>query len=663
MLRTTLCSMALTMALFGAGCGSTTEPAAQGDATSNDDADADPGADGAVDGASDATGGDTADGSTAKDTADDGASDVATDAAPDTPIGGAFGAPCSSNAECASAICLPIGRCSKTCVGAGDCPASWNWSCVSLPGRSPACSCTVLGSEDVACNGTDENCNGVIDEGTVTCGTTCADIKRDPNNCGACGVVCGGGTICQSGSCVCPSGKPTICGASCVDLASDPLNCGKCGAPCPGGASGTSVCTAGTCSLECSAGFGNCNGSVTDGCEKDLRSDNANCGVCGRACSFANASASCNTGSCVISSCSTGFGNCDFDPANGCETNTATSTANCGGCGKACAPANGIGTCVSGACELLACTAGWSDCNGNKADGCEIKTSADLNNCGACGKVCDAGKFCSAGTCCTAGQLACGGVCVDTNRDPGHCGGCGTTCSGTTPYCRGGACVTSCGTGMTACGYTCVDTSKDPKNCGACGNACPSTEVCFGGTCVQGGFPGSAIIDVAAGAKINAWIGTPAQIWTRCYSKIANGASASTFHSLCDGKGATVSVARLNSSGTIRVMGGYNTSSWSTVSGYGGSTANFLFSLTNDFKHTYPGSYTGAYYSRNYSTYGPTFGGGYDWQVNSTISGGYCNLGYTYQCRTGAYGSLTCQADLCGSYSSWTIEDLEVWYQ
>lgn len=41
------------------------------------------------------------------------------------------------------------------------------------------------------------------------------------------------------------------------------------------------------------------------------------------------------------------------------------------------------GTCVNGMCEL-ACGVGVANCDGNAANGCEINTSSDANNCGRC---------------------------------------------------------------------------------------------------------------------------------------------------------------------------------------------------------------------------------------------------------------------------------------
>src|SRR4051794_10580368 len=55
---------------------------------------------------------------------------------------GSFGAPCAKNADCDSALCLEVGRCSKSCTGAGDCPASSNWSCSALQGVGDLCQCT-----------------------------------------------------------------------------------------------------------------------------------------------------------------------------------------------------------------------------------------------------------------------------------------------------------------------------------------------------------------------------------------------------------------------------------------------------------------------------------------------------------------------------------------
>jgi hypothetical protein len=55
------------------------------------------------------------------------------------------------------------------------------------------------------------------------------------------------------------------------------------------------------------------------------------------------------------------------------QTDLSTSTADCGTCGKTCTPANAEpGTCSAGVCSTLQCKAGFANCNGNDADGCEV---------------------------------------------------------------------------------------------------------------------------------------------------------------------------------------------------------------------------------------------------------------------------------------------------
>jgi hypothetical protein len=68
------------------------------------------------------------------------------------------------------------------------------------------------------------------------------DASTDPNNCGGCGNGCYGGTMCQGGACVCPSGL-TLCKGSCTDLTSDPFNCSGCDVACAVG----QTCDAGVC--------------------------------------------------------------------------------------------------------------------------------------------------------------------------------------------------------------------------------------------------------------------------------------------------------------------------------------------------------------------------------------------------------------------------------
>ncbi len=179
------------------------------------------------------------------DTQPDSPADASTDTlvtdAPPTGSGD-LGAPCASDGECLAGFCLvDIGRCSRACKASGACPNSSNWSCLVVPKYGPMCVCDALSKTEVACNGIDDNCDGVIDEGSPTCGTKCVDVNTDPSNCGKCGVVCGDGKSCVGGACTCTAG--TACGDACVDTKSDPKNCGTCGKACAMG----EACVAGAC--------------------------------------------------------------------------------------------------------------------------------------------------------------------------------------------------------------------------------------------------------------------------------------------------------------------------------------------------------------------------------------------------------------------------------
>jgi len=148
----------------------------------------------------------------------------------------------------------------------------------------------------------------------------------------------------------------------------------------------------------CEAGFANCDGKASNGCEINIGTSVDNCGACGNVCSAANGTPSCTNGSCQVASCNAGFANCDAAAANGCETRTGSDVNNCGACGVVCSTANGTASCTAGSCQLGTCNAGFADCNGLRNDGCETNLNSN-GNCGACGRACAVGQSCSAGTC------------------------------------------------------------------------------------------------------------------------------------------------------------------------------------------------------------------------------------------------------------------------
>jgi cysteine-rich repeat protein len=102
------------------------------------------------------------------------------------------------------------------------------------------------------------------------------------------------------------------------------------------------------------------------------------------------------------------------------------------GCGASdCAPCNsthGTPGCSANQCTL-SCDAGFGDCDGDLSNGCETDLSSDPGACGACGKVCPADQGCTAGSCqavCGDGKIAGSEQCDDGNTD--NLDGCDATC-------------------------------------------------------------------------------------------------------------------------------------------------------------------------------------------------------------------------------------------
>ena len=61
------------------------------------------------------------------------------------------------------------------------------------------------------------------------------------------------------------------CGAVCVNTSTDPNHCGVCGTRCMTPPNASVACASGVCGLgACNSGFANCNGAVSDGCERAI---------------------------------------------------------------------------------------------------------------------------------------------------------------------------------------------------------------------------------------------------------------------------------------------------------------------------------------------------------------------------------------------------------
>lgn len=243
------------------------------------------------------------------------------------------------------------------------------------------------------------SCDGVVSNG-------CEQSLADPRACGACGVACSEPTpFCQAvpggHACTEGCGSGTACGASCVDTSRDPAHCGGCDRVCPTAANATAVCTGGACGLECANGWADCDGTMENGCETSTATDPASCGGCGNACPvLPNAVARCTAGTCRFE-CVPGYADCNGAAGDGCEVRTAADPDHCGECGRRCTLGGGATAveCAEGACRITSCEAGLADCDGSPANGCEVDTRVNRNHCGGCGTACGPGRRCCDGSC------------------------------------------------------------------------------------------------------------------------------------------------------------------------------------------------------------------------------------------------------------------------
>ncbi|MEQ8275037.1 MAG: choice-of-anchor D domain-containing protein [Deltaproteobacteria bacterium] len=332
--------------------------------------------------------------------------------------------------------------------GVGCAPNTWDID--MNPANGCEYTCTLATPAVEACNGADDDCNGTIDEG-FSLGNVCSGVGQ-----------CGGGVI----ECT-PDGTASTCSTNpgqsqdesavevcntfdddCdgtpdngFDLTNDLNNCGACNVACTV-QNGAPVCATGNCAIQsCTAPFDDCNNQYGDGCESNTQVDLANCGACNVACAVANGSPICNGGSCAVAGCNAGFFDCNGGYADGCEADLQNSVTTCGSCSTVCSVANGSPACNAGNCAIATCVAPWDDCNGQYVDGCEINTSGNVNHCGGCNQACavaNGAPACSAGNCaiasCTAPFENCNGQYADgceanLNTSVNTCGACNVTCT------------------------------------------------------------------------------------------------------------------------------------------------------------------------------------------------------------------------------------------
>lgn len=204
--------------------------------------------------------------------------------------------------------------------------------------------------------------------------------------------------------------KPAVCcSGKCVDVTKDVNHCGKCDSACSTNHA-SAKCSFSQCSATCASGYGDCNRDVKDGCETDITTDLAHCGKCRQVCEADNASTQCERSFCAMGPCKTGFGDCDKLEGNGCEVDTTKTLIHCGACGKKCEVSEGSGACVDSKCTVAACNMDYGDCDKDPATGCETDLRVTAAHCSACGMACPPSHKCKAGKCQAPDLLFYGGL-------------------------------------------------------------------------------------------------------------------------------------------------------------------------------------------------------------------------------------------------------------
>jgi hypothetical protein len=331
---------------------------------------------------------------------------------------------------------------------------------------------------DEICNGLDDDCDGVADDGF--------DLQNDPANCGRCGGSCSyvhAFPACRAGQCAL---------GSCFEGYADADGRSDNGCECLYTNNRVEICD---------GADNDCDGSIDE--DFDFTSDLRHCGGCFKTCSYFQAASSCASGTCAMGACSPGYIDLNLEARDGCEyrctptnggvevcdgqdndcdgtidRNTTDAGAACGGMpGGTGECRQGSRMCINGTLVCVgAGTPGTEVCDGKDND-CDGNTDEEDPFLGTdCYPVGVTGCDVNAGTCrgpcrlgswvCSTGRLACQGMVTPVNE---VCDNADNDCDGNSDE-----------------GF---DKQNDPRFCGTCGTRCEyanAIALCQSGACVRG---------------------------------------------------------------------------------------------------------------------------------------------------------------------------------
>jgi len=144
----------------------------------------------------------------------------------------------------------------------------------------------------------------------------------------------------------------------------------------------------------------NCDGQTDEGF--DLLSDPDNCGECSWVCRE-SISEVCDLGECKTA-CTGGRSDCD----RAC-IDTQSDVNNCGACGAVCDIPNASEKCTDGVCTLTLCEPGWVNLNTTPDDGCEYACTPSASGAEECGNGADDNCDGEIDEGCEEGGCGCGG--------------------------------------------------------------------------------------------------------------------------------------------------------------------------------------------------------------------------------------------------------------